>query len=245
MPQGGRNSGRVVATMPGRRHDIERHLRAALGDAPQHIERGRIGPVQILESQYQRLRLGTGHDPVGQHRQLPAAQFLGRQWRYAFLGQRNIKKRREQGSVFRGIELDLGKRVFQVRQPPFRRQVSAAEALPAPFSDWVQRRVLQKLRAAPLHPGVRGVGEPGVEFLNQARFAQARFADDQRQLALAPTRPLPAPHQHGDFLVTAHKRGEIPLSGTAPATTGADEPEQGRRFGHPFERMRAALFRNK
>jgi hypothetical protein len=64
-------------------------------------------------------------------------------------------------------------------------------------------------------------------------------------LALAPTRPLPAPHQHGDFLVAAHKRGEIALSGTAPAATGADEPEQGRRFGHSFECLRAALFRNK
>ena len=32
---------------------------------------------------------------------------------------------------------------------------SAAKAQPAPFGDWVQRRVLQKLRGAPFDPGVR------------------------------------------------------------------------------------------
>ena len=65
------------------------------------------------------------------------------------------------------------------------------------------------------------------------------------QLALALTRPLPAPHQRGDFLVPAHKRGEIALPGTPAAATRANEPEQRGRFGHPFERLRAALFRNK
>ena len=84
-----------------------------------------------------------------------------------------------------------------------------------------------------------------MKFLDQARLAQARFADDQRQLALAPTRPLPAPHQHGDFLVPPDKRGEIALPGTAAATTGADEPEQRGWLGHPFERLRAALFCHK
>ena len=84
-----------------------------------------------------------------------------------------------------------------------------------------------------------------MKFLDQARFAQARLADDQHQLALALTRPLPAPHQHGDFLVPTDKRREIALPGTAAAATRANEPEQRGRFGHPFERVRAALFRNK
>ena len=42
---------------PRRRHDEQRRQRAALGDAAQHVERGRIGPMQILERQHQRLRL--------------------------------------------------------------------------------------------------------------------------------------------------------------------------------------------
>ena len=41
--QGGRNSGRAVARMKQRR------LRAALGESLHQIERGRIGPVQVLE----------------------------------------------------------------------------------------------------------------------------------------------------------------------------------------------------
>src|ERR1700722_541986 len=84
-----------------------------------------------------------------------------------------------------------------------------------------------------------------MEFLDQARLAQARFADDQRQLALAPTRPLPASHQRRNFFIPPYKRGEIALPGTAAATTRANEPEQCGRFWHPFERVRAALFRNK
>ena len=103
---------------PRRRHDEQRRQRAALGDAAQDVERGRIGPVQILERQHHRLDLGARHHPVGQRRQLPAPQFLGRQARRAFLRQRNVEERREQGSILRRIELDLRERTFQFREPP-------------------------------------------------------------------------------------------------------------------------------
>ena len=38
----------------------------------------------------------AGHHPIGQRRQLPTPQFLGRQSRRAFLRQRNVEERREQ-----------------------------------------------------------------------------------------------------------------------------------------------------
>ena len=44
--QGCRNSGRAVARMQQRR------LRAALGESLRQIERGRVGPLQILESEH-------------------------------------------------------------------------------------------------------------------------------------------------------------------------------------------------
>ena len=84
-----------------------------------------------------------------------------------------------------------------------------------------------------------------MKFLDQPRFAEARLADDEHQLALALTRTLPAPHQHGNFLIAADERGEIALTGTAAAATGANKPEQRRRFGHALERVRAALFCHK
>ena len=43
---------------PRRRHDEQGRKRPAVGDAAKDIERGRIGPVQILERQHYRLNLG-------------------------------------------------------------------------------------------------------------------------------------------------------------------------------------------
>ena len=145
------------------------------------------------------------------------------------------------GRILRRVELDLRQRAFQVRKPPLRRHVGAAEPLAAPFGDRVQRRVLQKLRAAPFDPGVRRVAQPGVKFLDQARLAEARLADDQHQLPVALPRPLPAPHQHGDFLVATDERREMALPRAASAAARPHEPEQRHRLGHAFECLAAAL----
>ena len=63
----------------------------------------------------------------------------------------------------------------------------------------------------------------------------------KHQLTLAPTRPLPAPHQHGDFLVAAYKRREMALTGAAAAAAGANKSEQRHWFRHPFESRGATL----
>ena len=68
------------------------------------------------------------------------------------------------------------------------------------------------------------VGQPGMKFLDQARLAQARLADDQHKLAVALPRPLPAAHQHSDFIVAADQRRKLALPGAAAAAAGADEP---------------------
>jgi hypothetical protein len=46
-----------------------------------------------------------------------------------------------------------------------------------------------------------------VKFFDQSRLAQPWFADNQHQLALASARPLPAPHEHGDFFVATDEEG--------------------------------------
>ena len=106
----------------------------------------------------------------------------------------------------------------------------------------MQRRVLQKLRAAPFDPGVRRVAQPGMKFLDQAGFAQSRLAYDQHQLPVALPRPLPAPHQHGDFLVPPDQGCEMALPGAASAAARPYQPEQRHWLGHAFEFMAAALF---
>jgi hypothetical protein len=80
---------------PGRRDDVERGKRRTFGNAPQDVERGRIGPVQILDCQDDRLHLGPGQHPFGQSRQLPPAQILGGQRRNAFLRKRYVEERRQ------------------------------------------------------------------------------------------------------------------------------------------------------
>src|SRR5262249_35471643 len=44
------------------------------------------------------------------------------------------------------------------------------ESLTPPFGNRMQRRVLQKLRAARFDPGVRSVAQPRMEFLNEPRL---------------------------------------------------------------------------
>src|SRR6516164_9390385 len=107
--------------------------------------------------------------------------------------------------------------MLQVRELLLRRYIGTAKALAAPFGNRMQRRVLQKLRATPFDPGVRGIAQPRMEFLNEPRLADPRLADDEHQLAVALPRSLPAPHQHGDFLVATHQRRQMALPCAASA----------------------------
>src|SRR6476660_5418453 len=109
----------------------------------------------------------------------------------------------------------------------------------------MQRRVLQKLRATPFCPSVRHLAQSEMEFLNEPRLADPRLADDQHQLAIAPPRPLPAPHQHRDLFLATHQRREMALSGAAPATARPHEPEQSHWLRHAFESVAAALLGDK
>ena len=49
--------------------------------------------------------------------------------------------------------------------------------------------------------------------------------------------PLPAPHQHGDFFLTANKRREMTLARPAAATARSDDPVQSHRLRYASEPM--------
>jgi hypothetical protein len=123
--------------------------------------------------------------------------------------------------------------------------VGTAETLTAPISDWVQRRVLLELRTTKFSPGMRRVPQATMKFFDQARLTQAWLAHDQYQLPLALPRPLPAPHQHGDFLIATDERREMALARATSATARPYKPEQCHRLGHAFQLMIAALLGDK
>jgi hypothetical protein len=103
----------------------------------------------------------------------------------------------------------------------------------------MKRSVLQKLRTGPFSPGVRNFAQVGVEFRHQPGFADPRFAGDQHQLPFALPRPLPAPVEHGDFLVATNERGKVTLSRAAAGTACPDDAVERYWLGHALELMPA------
>jgi hypothetical protein len=99
--------------------------------------------MQILEREHDRLRARGCRNPDVERRHLPAAQLLRGERRSTLSRQRDVEQRREQLRIFRGVELHLGERCFEVREAALRGDVSAAETLPVPIGDRMQRCILQ------------------------------------------------------------------------------------------------------
>ena len=138
----------------GRGQQEQWRMRAAIGQRTQQVERGWVGPMQVLESEDNRLRPRPSENPGGHRRQLSAPQLLGCEGGRALRRQGNVHERRKQGRVFGRVETDEPQRVLEICEALLGRNIHT-KALPAPFGDWMQRGVLQKLRSAPLAPGMR------------------------------------------------------------------------------------------
>ena len=148
--------------------------------------------MEVFESEDNRLGPRPRENPGSHRRQLPSPQLFGREIRGTCRRQRDVHERCEQGRIFGWVEADQTQRAFEVSKALFSRNIHA-KTLPAPFGDWMQRRVLQKLRGAPFDPGVWRLREPSVELLDEPRLADAGLADDKGELALALPRAFPAP----------------------------------------------------
>ena len=125
--------------------DEERCERAALGNAFQNIDCGRIGPMQILEGKHHRLNSRPREHPIVQRRQLTATEFLGRHplelpsWR-----QWDIDQRRQQAARSPSDRYPTCcERAFEIGEAPLRRHIGATEALAAPLGNWMKGSVLQ------------------------------------------------------------------------------------------------------
>ena len=143
----------VRAQAPGRaefrprsRDDEERRLRAALGESLHQIERGRVGPVQVLERERDGLRARPGQKPRDQRRELPSPQLFGRQIRGAVRRQAGCRRGARAAAHVRQDRARSAATCSRGRRGAGQRGRRAAEALAAPFGDRVQRRILQQLR---------------------------------------------------------------------------------------------------
>ena len=79
-------------------------MRAAFGQRLDQVKRSRIGPMQILEGEDDRLGPRPRQKPCRHRRELPPPQFLRRELRGALLGERNVDQRRDQRRIFAHVE---------------------------------------------------------------------------------------------------------------------------------------------
>ena len=151
IQRGQRNQAVVRAQAPGRAElgtgrsqQEQRRLGAPVSQRPQQVERGRVGPVEVLEGDDSRLRSGSGQDPGGHRRQLPSSQLFGWEIGDPAGRQRDVDERREKRRVLRGVEADQPQRSLEIGEALFGRRIRA-EPLPAPFGDRMHWRVLEEL----------------------------------------------------------------------------------------------------
>ena len=88
---------------------------------------------------------------------------------------------------------------------------------------------------------MRRLREPGAKLLDQPRFAEARLADDQRELPLAAARALPAAREDVEFLGAADQRRRRARAAAPAAAAGAHDAVELRLFGHAFQFMLALV----
>jgi hypothetical protein len=80
-----------------------------------------------------------------------------------------------------------------------------------------------------------------AKLLDETRLADAGFADNERELARAIARPLPAPTQKFELLLAPDEGRERARASAPPAARPHDAVERHRRR-HAFELARAAVF---
>ena len=202
-----------------------------------------VGSAQCRSSKASDDRLRSGAcQKQGRHRsQLPASQFLRREFRRAVLRQRDVEQRREQGRIFGRVETDQPQSVLEIGEFLPVGRVGAAVAQPSPFGERVQRRVLQELRGGPFDPGVRRLGEFCAKLLDQTRLADAGLADDLDELTLACQRARPAARQQRKLVLAADERRQgARAAAPAAAARPHDAIERDRRR-HALELMRALV----
>ena len=122
-------------------YEKERRLSAPLGKGAQEVERGGVGPMQVFESEHDRLRARPGQDPGDERGQLTSPKLLRRKGGLAARRKRNVYKRREQWRVFDRVEADQSQCAFKIGEAISSRSV-CAKSKSAPFGNRMKWSVL-------------------------------------------------------------------------------------------------------
>ena len=193
------------------------------------FERGRIGPVDVLEQLHRRLQAGDGLGRVDERAQGLVLEFLRRHRdRPVALLARDREHRGEEPQIFARpavladdqrfelVELLLGRIVARETQ-------GALEIV----DDRVERAVDEVGRAMKAQARRVLRLERPAQFAQDAALADARLAGQQHHLAFAVLRQVPALEQEAEFVLAADKIGQ-------PAAPNRIEAALGGR--HPFDR---------
>ena len=167
-----------------------------------------------------------------------------------FAGTGRFKSGAISGRRFGGLESCEFQPGFQLRELLLRRLVAAPrQKLAKHFRNRVEGRVLEKCPGRRLDPGVRRASDLFMEALHHARFADPRFAYDQRHLAFAFEGTFPTIHQQAQFVFAPDKwsqstrcRGRF-----EPSSYSAwlDYPVKLDRPFDPLERLRSPIFNHE
>ena len=212
-------------------------MRGALGKRLHQIEGGRVGPMQVLEDDRGRLRARPGEHPRGQRRHLPATQLLGRELRCAFLRQRDVDQRRDQGRIFGGVQADESKRVLEVGEALFPRpgplriagvpipRSGAAACSAGAAMTTIRQKCAASRRVSSETP------RRGATCRCRARRPRARLGP--RLSPLAP--PPPPPAEEIELLLAPDERGEGARAAAPFPPLPRTIRKQRRRLAHVFQ----------
>ena len=192
-------------------------MQALREELSQELQRGGVHPVQILDDEQDRRLRGARVQPV-QHR--PKGFFTlpdrrQRQRRVA-IRDRERQQRRPQRDGLGPGQIVLLQAVQHQVEPGLRCDLAVeAEGSFVEVDGRIESRVLEMGRAAPLDDGGVHVTfhhlsqHVLLHRVDQARFAQARLADQQDDLAHALLGLIPAILEQADFPIAARQRRQL------------------------------------
>ena len=173
--------------------------------------------MQILEGEHRRLRPRARHNPGRHRRQLPAAQFLGRQLRPAVLAAAECRPAARARAHIRPRRGRSAPECSRGRRDALRRSRRRRRSAVCPIRRAGAEACSAGAARRSIRPRCAASRQFCAKFLDQARLADAGLADDLHELALAFERARPAAHQQRKLVLAADERRQ----GARPAAPAA------------------------
>ena len=158
---------------PRGREDHQRRLRAALDQRAQEIERGRIGPVEVLDRRARPAGSARRRDTRRPSPRAAGAGIPPAPGRTSARAQRNVEQRSEQGRGLRRVEPDQRERQLEVGEPLFARDVRSRRTAGGPIRRSDAAACSAAVATTPIRPRCAASSQFRPELLDQPRLAEA------------------------------------------------------------------------